>query len=110
MATHSDQGIYLGIFAGEGEPVRLRYKGPKHALVFGPPGASKSMGLVVPNIADLPRSMIVIDPKGQLAAITARKRASMGRVIVLNPYGLFADECGECDEKLEAEPAEEGGG
>ena len=34
-------------------------------------------------------TMIVIDPKGQLAAITARKRATMSRVVPLNPFGLF---------------------
>jgi len=97
--AHGDEGPYLGVFAGEacpvprhgGGPVRLRYKGPKHLLVFGPPGSSKSMGLVVPNLAHLRRSMIVIDPKGQLAAITARARARMGRVIVLNPFGLFKE-------------------
>jgi type IV secretion system protein VirD4 len=95
MPAQEDKGIYLGVFAGEGAdaaPVRLRYKGPKHILCFGPPGANKSMGLIVPNIAHLPRSMIVIDPKGQLAAITARKRARMGRVIVLNPFDIFVDQ------------------
>jgi type IV secretion system protein VirD4 len=95
MAAQKDKGIYLGVYAGqdacESAPVRLRYKGPKHILCFGPPGANKSMGLIVPNIAHLPRSMIVIDPKGQLAAITARKRARMGRVIVLNPFGIFPE-------------------
>lgn len=94
MAGQEDKGIYLGVFAGEGAdaaPVRLRYKGPKHILCFGPPGANKSMGLAVPNLAHLPRSMIVIDPKGQLAAITARKRARMGRVIVLNPFGMMPE-------------------
>jgi type IV secretion system protein VirD4 len=90
-APNGDQGPYLGSFAGNGGAVRLRYKGPKHLLTFGPPGANKSAGLVVPNIAHLPRSLIVIDPKGQLAAITAQQRASLGRVIVLNPFGVFAD-------------------
>jgi type IV secretion system protein VirD4 len=64
---------------------------PEIILCFGPPGANKSMGLIVPNIADLPRSMIVIDPKGQLAAITARKRAKMGRVIVSNAFNMFPE-------------------
>jgi type IV secretory pathway TraG/TraD family ATPase VirD4 len=35
--------------------------------------------------------MIVTDPKGQLAAITARKRARIGRVIVSNPSGMFPE-------------------
>jgi type IV secretion system protein VirD4 len=85
-----DDGPYLGVFAGEGQPAAIRYRGPKHLLVFGPPGASKSMGLVVPNLAHLRRSMIVIDPKSQLTAICARKRASMGRVITLDPFGRFS--------------------
>ncbi len=84
-------GVYLGTFADERGAMTLRYKGGKHLLTFGTPGANKSTGLVIPNLAHLPRSIIVIDPKGELAAITARKRAMMGRVIVLNPFGLFVD-------------------
>jgi type IV secretion system protein VirD4 len=91
-AAHGDGGPYLGVFAGGGGPVPLRYEGPKHLCVFGAPGASKSMSVVTPNISHLRRSMIVIDPKAQLAAITARKRATMGKNIVLNPLNMFADE------------------
>jgi len=32
---------------------------------------------------------ILLDPKGELAAITARKRAEFGRVIILNPFELI---------------------
>jgi len=96
MPSHDDKGIYLGTFAGDGaeaaKPVRLRYAGPKHVLCFGPPGAAKSMGLVVPNVAHLPRSCVIVDVKAQISAITYRKRAAMGRCLVLNPFGLFADE------------------
>ena len=95
MAGHKDKGIYLGVFAGqdacESPPVRLRYTGPKHILCFGPPGASKSMGLAVEQ-AHLPRSQLWIDPKGQNTAIIYRQRASMGRMISLNAYDMFANE------------------
>jgi len=70
---------------------RLRYKGDKRLLCFGSTGANKSTGLLVPNLATLRRSMIVIDPKGQLAAITANKRRKMGRVIILNPFDELLD-------------------
>ncbi len=86
------EGVYLGFFADDEGATTLRYKGGKHLLSFGTPGANKSAGLVVPNLSHLPRSVIVIDPKGELAAITARKRATMGRVVVLNPFGLFLDD------------------
>ncbi|MBV9066240.1 MAG: type IV secretory system conjugative DNA transfer family protein, partial [Methylobacteriaceae bacterium] len=95
----SDGGPYLGAFVRKREAQKkgfiwgeVRYRGPKHLITVGPPGACKSAGLVVPNVANLARSMLIIDPKGELAAITARKRAEFGRVVVLNPFGLFADE------------------
>ena len=86
------EGVYLGFFADDKGAITLRYKGGKHLLSFGTPGANKSAGLVVPNLSHLPRSIIVIDPKGELAAITAKKRATMGRVIVLNPFEMFKGE------------------
>jgi type IV secretion system protein VirD4 len=48
--------------------------------------------LITPNMAHLGKSFIVLDPKGELAAITTRKRAQMGPVIVVNPMGLFKEE------------------
>jgi type IV secretion system protein VirD4 len=88
-----DNGPYLGRFRPGWRPKgAIRYSGPKHLITIGPPGSGKSAGLVVPNVADLKRSMLIIDPKGELAAITARARARLGRVIILNPFGLFADE------------------
>src|SRR5271168_76393 len=86
------EGVYLGFFADDKCAITLRYKGGKHLLSFGTPGANKSAGLVVPNLAHLPRSCIVIDVKAELASITAQKRAAMGRVIVLNPFALLADD------------------
>jgi type IV secretion system protein VirD4 len=92
------EGVYLGRAmrgeAAEGGAKRfnLRYRNANlNMLTFGAPGALKSAGLIAPNIAHLPQSLIVIDPKGQLAAITARKRAQMGPVIILNPLNLFVD-------------------
>jgi type IV secretion system protein VirD4 len=93
-ASETPQNPFLGYFVGAGgKPTRdaLRYHGQKHLLTFGTPGANKSMGLVVPNLIQLRRSAIVIDLKGQLAAITYRHRAAMGRVVVVNPFGELTD-------------------
>lgn len=92
QAPEGSKGIYLGNFVGKGGPIIMRYKGPKHMLCFGTPGTNKSMGFVVPNLAHLRRSIIVIDPKLQIAAITAKKRAQLGKVIVLNPFCLLAED------------------
>lgn len=88
-----DKGLYLGEWAGYYPPQRIRYKEDKHILAFGPTGSGKSTALLVPNLASLRRSIICIDPKGQIAAITARHRATLGRVIVLNPFGVLLDQC-----------------
>ena len=86
------QGLYLGYHTEAGK--RLRYKAANlHAVTFGVPGAAKSAGQIASNVAHLRQSMIVVDPKGQLAAITARKRAKMGRVVIINPAKLLEDRC-----------------
>jgi type IV secretion system protein VirD4 len=87
-----DQGPYVGGYTDGSDYYALRYQGGLHMLCFGPPGSGKSMSLVVPNLSHLRRSLIVIDPKGELAAITASKRAKFGKVIVLNPFGLLLNE------------------
>jgi type IV secretion system protein VirD4 len=86
-------GIYLGRFLDDGVPGdRVSYPGPVHLLTIGPTGSGKGTGLIIPNLSELRRSIIIIDPKGEAAAITARKRAQFGRVVVLNPFNILADE------------------
>src|ERR1700733_3314508 len=92
---HHDEEPYLGFFC-EGKRIRgqIRYGSPsdrKHLLSIGPPGTGKSTGLVVPNVAHLRRSMIITDPKGEVAGICGSQRARMGRVLMLNPFGLLTD-------------------
>jgi type IV secretion system protein VirD4 len=87
------QGIYLGRFIDNGKPTReIQYAGQRHLITIGPNGSGKGTGLIMPNLADLKRSILIIDPKGEAAAITARKRASFGRVVILNPFNELADE------------------
>lgn len=88
-----DPGPYLGQYLHNG---RIRgsahYRGPKHLMTIGPPGSSKTVGLVVPNLATLRRSGVVIDTKCQIAPITYKARARMGKVLMLYPHNLFVDE------------------
>jgi type IV secretion system protein VirD4 len=92
-ATHEDvapflgdsgkEGIYVGMFEGQS----LRQRNALHTLVIGPPGSNKSVGIAIPCIASLLRSLLIMDIKGELCAVTYHARAKMGRVIVLNPFG-----------------------
>ena len=89
------QGVPFG-FARENEKLPLTYTGDAPVLVFGPPGSSKTVGFVMNQLLDdvSPRSYIVIDPKGEIAACTARFRRKVGgpgSVKIINPYGLLTD-------------------
>jgi type IV secretion system protein VirD4 len=86
----ADEDIYLGSFIDQMGAILLRYRGIKHLICFGPTGSGKSMSIIVPCIQNLLRSLIVIDPKGDVTAITARRRKAIGEdVIVLNPFGVL---------------------
>src|SRR5262249_52485496 len=89
-------GIYLGQFLNIQQPNRrcdpIEYPGPVHLVTIGPTGSGKGTGLIIPNLSELRRSILIIDPKGEAAAITARKRAQFGRVVMLNPFNILAKE------------------
>jgi type IV secretion system protein VirD4 len=87
------EGIYIGQFIDDGVGIdAVGYPGKLHLITIGPNGSGKGMGLIVPNLVDQRRSILMVDPKGEAAAITARARAKLGRVVVLNPFGLFVQE------------------
>ncbi len=68
----------------------LAYDGERHALLFGPNGSGKFTRILAPNLLSLEnRSIVVIDPKGELAAVTADYRRKIGNVVILNPFGVL---------------------
>ncbi len=71
----------------------ISYDGNAATLIIGPPGSSKSVGVIVPMLLDElgQRSFVVIDPKGEVAAITSRYRRHVSDVVIINPYGLLVD-------------------
>jgi len=85
------QGSPLG-FDRDGYPIS--YDGNAATLIIGPPGSSKSVGIIAPMLLDDPglRSFVVIDPKGEMAAITSRYRRRVSDVMIINPYGLLVDD------------------
>ena len=88
-------GIRLGelmVYAPTLEFPDLIYNGENHLITFGKPGSGKGIRTIIPNLLWLPRSCIVIDPKGQNAAVTARARGMLGnKVFILNPYNVLPD-------------------
>lgn len=69
----------------------LTYGGNGHLLTFGPTGSGKGVSVVVPNILTYPGSVVCIDPKGAIPAVTATQRRAMGQeVVLLDPFGETA--------------------
>lgn len=71
----------------------LSYTDNRHLVTIGPTRSGKGSSVIVQALLQCPQSMIVIDPKGQNAAVTARHRRALGQdVYLLNPFGLHAGE------------------
>lgn len=69
------------------DPILLAGEG--HLMTIAPTGAGKGTGCIVPALLRYPGAVIVVDPKGENVAITARHRREMGqRVIVIDPMGV----------------------
>lgn len=60
-----------------------------HSLIVARTRTGKGTRVIVPTLLRYVGSMLVIDPKGENAAITARARQSIGPVHVLNPWGAL---------------------
>ena len=86
------EGLALGISQGR---ILRYYPNPKrgwlggHHLLLAGTRAGKGVSALIPAILDHDGPVVVVDIKGELAAVTAAHRARMGRrVIKLNPYHL----------------------
>jgi type IV secretion system protein VirD4 len=88
---NSRAGLYFARCAGG----FLKYSGDGHTMVVAPQGSGKGLGFVLPNLLSYPGSMVVIDPKGENAILTAEYRAKskseggLGqKVVILDPAGV----------------------
>ncbi len=59
----------------------------RHLVTVAGSRAGKGRSMILPNLALYKGSVVVIDPKGENATLTAARRASLGqKVIVLDPF------------------------
>src|SRR3546814_13216040 len=66
----------------------LQQSRPAHLLTMAPTRSGKGVGTIIPNLLTIDRSVICIDPKGENARVTARTRATKGKVWCLDPFGV----------------------
>jgi len=100
------KGIRLGYYKapddrGDDWGQVIRYGGDAHLITVAPTRSGKGRDVLIPALLKYPGSCIVIDPKGQLAAVTKAHRerpkdqGGLGQeVIVLNPFNLLSEELG----------------
>ena len=95
LPTHSQAEGYttdptLKSFTGS-KP--LENYGEGHLLTVAPTGTGKGRTAIVPNLLYYQGPVVVIDPKGENYAVTARCRREMGhRVFKLDPFGVIDSE------------------
>lgn len=89
-AWHHESGkIYLGMVGDQPIGAHL----DSHFMTVAGSRQGKGRNVVVPNLLLYSGSMLVTDPKGELANVTARRRAEgLGhRVCVLDPFAITSD-------------------
>lgn len=75
------------------DPILMEKEG--HLLTVAPTGAGKGVSCIVPALLRYRGPVIVIDPKGENVAVTARRRRELGQtVVVLDPIGITGEPTG----------------
>jgi len=63
------------------------YSGDAHIMTIAPTGAGKGRSSIIPNLLSWPGSVLVIDPKGENAERTYRRRQALNETVhVLDPF------------------------
>jgi len=84
-----DAGIRLGSIHDREITKPLHYDSDRHLLTIAPTRSGKGVSAIIPNLLTYQGSMLVIDPKGENAMITAGQRSAMGQeVMVVDPWGI----------------------
>jgi type IV secretory pathway TraG/TraD family ATPase VirD4 len=96
--SYSDSLFSGRVWIGEGfdqQTSPLGYQDDRHVCLVSGSRGGKGVGVIVPNLCFWPGSCIVVDPKGENATVTARRRGggseythSLGqKVCILDPFG-----------------------
>lgn len=68
------------------------YHGDGHLMTIAPTGSGKGVGAIIPALLRHRGPVIVIDPKGENHAVTARRRHELGHeVVLLDPFGVTGE-------------------
>lgn len=93
LSPHSDkQEKNLGFkpsLAKSKKKSGIQYDGDKHLVTIAPTGSGKGRCSIIPALLEYPGNVVVVDPKGENYAVTARRRREMGhKVVLLDPFNI----------------------
>lgn len=75
--------VYVGGYVDKkGKMHYLRHSGPEHILCYAPTRSGKGVGLVIPTLLSWTESAVITDLKGELWALTAGYRQSIGQKVI----------------------------
>lgn len=86
------KGIRLGFDKKTSEVIR--YRGEAHGILVAPARSGKFRDTLAGIALEWEHSMVIVDPKGQIAAVTKKQREEVGRVFVLNPFNVWPEYLG----------------
>jgi type IV secretory pathway TraG/TraD family ATPase VirD4 len=90
------RGVFLGKYAfihHENDHVKTPpvFTAPEsHTLIMAPTRTGKGTRIIIPTLLRYGGSLLVIDPKGENAAVAGRQRGVIGPTYVLNPWGVLS--------------------
>ena len=86
-------GIILGEAIDDAVRKVFSYKGDRHMLTVAPTRGGKGVSHIIPNLLCYQGSILVIDPKGENAMITAQARRNMDqKVMCVDPWHISGED------------------
>ena len=86
--TITDDGRELSVAGGS--PIGIG--DDRHAVLCAGSRSGKGRSCLIPTLLEYGGSVLALDPKGELADITARRRQELGQtVVIVDPFGVTAD-------------------
>jgi len=86
----SSLDVLLGQVGVDNQKTYIGYGDDRHIVTIAGSRSGKGTSLIIPNLLHYSGSVVVIDPKGENASLTAKYRAEVlgQHVIVLDPFGV----------------------
>ena len=92
VAPGKPGGFALGRVSDAPAGLDQRFRFTGHVVTVAPTGSGKGIGAVIPNLLDYPGSALVLDVKGENAAVTARARRALGQAVYsVDPFAVNGD-------------------